>query len=137
MAFSNRSEEQGQGLVEYALILVLVAIVVIAVLQLVGPAVGNVFSRVTTALGRNNAGVITGVSAARTGGGNGNDVKVTITVSTTTSVTAADSQSGQSQTAACNGSCIVTLTGVGHQSGTVTVTAAAGGTRSTTYPAKP
>jgi pilus assembly protein Flp/PilA len=36
--------EEGQGLVEYALILVLVAIVVIAILLLVGPAVGNVFS---------------------------------------------------------------------------------------------
>lgn len=39
-------QEEGQGLVEYALILVLVAIVVIAVLLLLGPAIGNVFSRV-------------------------------------------------------------------------------------------
>ena len=38
--------EEGQGLVEYALILVLVAIVVIAILLLVGPAVGNVFSQI-------------------------------------------------------------------------------------------
>lgn len=38
--------EEGQGLVEYALILVLVAIVVIAILLLLGPAVGNVFSNV-------------------------------------------------------------------------------------------
>ena len=36
--------EEGQGLVEYALILVLVAIVVIAILLLLGPIVGNVFS---------------------------------------------------------------------------------------------
>jgi pilus assembly protein Flp/PilA len=36
--------EEGQGLVEYALILVLVAIVVIAILLLLGPVVGNVFS---------------------------------------------------------------------------------------------
>ncbi len=36
--------ESGQGLVEYALILVLVAIVVIVVLALLGPAIGNVFS---------------------------------------------------------------------------------------------
>jgi pilus assembly protein Flp/PilA len=34
----------GQGLVEYALILVLVAIVVIVILALLGPAIGNVFS---------------------------------------------------------------------------------------------
>ncbi len=38
--------EEGQGLVEYALILVLVAIVVIAVLALLGPAIGNVFSEI-------------------------------------------------------------------------------------------
>jgi pilus assembly protein Flp/PilA len=38
--------EKGQGLVEYALILVLVAVVVIAVLLLLGPAVGNVFSNI-------------------------------------------------------------------------------------------
>jgi pilus assembly protein Flp/PilA len=38
--------EKGQGLVEYALILVFVAIVVIVVLALLGPAIGAVFSNV-------------------------------------------------------------------------------------------
>jgi len=38
--------EEGQGLVEYALILVLVAIVVIAILLVLGPAIGNVFSNI-------------------------------------------------------------------------------------------
>lgn len=42
--------EQGQGLVEYALILVLVAVVVIAVLTLLGPIIGNVFTKVNTNL---------------------------------------------------------------------------------------
>jgi pilus assembly protein Flp/PilA len=42
--------EEGQGLVEYALILVLIAIVVIAILLLVGPAVGNVFSTIVNAI---------------------------------------------------------------------------------------
>ncbi|MCS7286086.1 MAG: Flp family type IVb pilin [Anaerolineae bacterium] len=42
--------ERGQGLVEYALILVLVAIVVIAVLALLGPAIGNVFSAIISAI---------------------------------------------------------------------------------------
>jgi len=42
--------EKGQGLVEYALILVLVAIVVIAILALLGPAIGNVFSRIIESL---------------------------------------------------------------------------------------
>ena len=43
-------KEKGQGLVEYALILVLVAIVVIAVLMLLGPIIGNVFSTINTSL---------------------------------------------------------------------------------------
>jgi pilus assembly protein Flp/PilA len=42
--------EEGQGLVEYALILVLVAIVSIAILLILGPTIANVFSRVTNAL---------------------------------------------------------------------------------------
>ena len=43
-------KEKGQGLVEYALILVLVAIVVIAVLTLLGPIIGNVFTKVNKTL---------------------------------------------------------------------------------------
>ena len=42
--------EKGQGLVEYALILVLVAIVVIAILVILGPVIGNVFSAIITGL---------------------------------------------------------------------------------------
>lgn len=38
------SKNGGQGLVEHALILVLVAVVVIVVLAQLGPAIGNVFS---------------------------------------------------------------------------------------------
>lgn len=38
--------EAGQGLVEYALILVLVAVVVIGILAILGPQVGDVFSRI-------------------------------------------------------------------------------------------
>jgi pilus assembly protein Flp/PilA len=38
--------EEGQGLVEYALILVLVALTVIVILSLLGPAIGNIFSNV-------------------------------------------------------------------------------------------
>jgi pilus assembly protein Flp/PilA len=48
MLFLHR--EDGQGLVEYALVLVLVAVVVIAILTLLGPQIGNVFSRVTNGL---------------------------------------------------------------------------------------
>ncbi|MFZ1041559.1 MAG: hypothetical protein WCA79_17540 [Anaerolineales bacterium] len=42
--------ERGQGLVEYALILVLVAIVVVAVLMILGPRIGNVFSSINKSL---------------------------------------------------------------------------------------
>jgi pilus assembly protein Flp/PilA len=42
--------EKGQGLVEYALILVLVAIVVIAILLLLGPVIGNIFSNIVNAI---------------------------------------------------------------------------------------
>ncbi len=42
--------DEGQGLVEYALILVLVAVVVIAILALLGPAIGNIFSNIIDSL---------------------------------------------------------------------------------------
>jgi pilus assembly protein Flp/PilA len=44
------TQQEGQGLVEYALILVLVAMVVLAILTILGPQIANVFSRVTNAL---------------------------------------------------------------------------------------
>jgi pilus assembly protein Flp/PilA len=43
-------KERGQSLIEYALILVLVSIVVIAVLTILGPTIGNVFSKVNRSL---------------------------------------------------------------------------------------
>ena len=48
MLFAKK--EKGQGLVEYALILVLVAIVVIAALTILGPIIGNVFTKINTGL---------------------------------------------------------------------------------------
>ena len=48
MLFSLK--EKGQGLVEYALILVLVAVVVIAVLLVLGPVIGNVFTEINSTL---------------------------------------------------------------------------------------
>ena len=41
---------KGQGLIEYALILVLVAVVVLLVLALLGPAIGNLFSSVVAGI---------------------------------------------------------------------------------------
>ena len=37
---------KGQGLVEYALILVFVAIVVVAVLTIFGPTIGNTYTKI-------------------------------------------------------------------------------------------
>ncbi|MBL6960989.1 MAG: pilus assembly protein [Anaerolineales bacterium] len=48
MLFSPK--ETGQGLVEYALILVLVSVVVLAVLLILGPIIGNVFTEVNSTL---------------------------------------------------------------------------------------
>jgi pilus assembly protein Flp/PilA len=39
-------KEKGQGLVEYAIILAFVAIVVIAIMRLMGPKIGNTFSTI-------------------------------------------------------------------------------------------
>jgi pilus assembly protein Flp/PilA len=37
-------QDKGQGLVEYAMIMIMVAMVVIVILALLGPTIGNVFS---------------------------------------------------------------------------------------------
>lgn len=42
--------EAGQGLAEYAFIILLVGLVVIAILIFAGPAIGNVFSNLVSAL---------------------------------------------------------------------------------------
>lgn len=42
--------EKGQGMVEYAFIIMLVAIVVIAAVTVLGPLVGNMFSSVNVKL---------------------------------------------------------------------------------------
>jgi pilus assembly protein Flp/PilA len=44
------AKEEGQGLVEYALILVLIAIVVIGILTVLGGQVSQVFSEITSGL---------------------------------------------------------------------------------------
>jgi len=44
------SKEKGQGLVEYAIILAFVAIVVISVVRLLGPEIGNTFSDIDSSI---------------------------------------------------------------------------------------
>src|SRR5579862_8745845 len=64
MALKARKAERGQGLVEYALILVLVAVVVIGVLSITGKSVASVFCTVTTAI-NHNAGCGGSLSASQ------------------------------------------------------------------------
>jgi len=52
MVRSFFAREEGQGLVEYALILVLIAIVVIGILTLLGQRVSGVFSQINSGLSR-------------------------------------------------------------------------------------
>ena len=44
-------EEKGQGLIEYALIILLVSIVVIVALTALGPQIAAVYNQITTTLG--------------------------------------------------------------------------------------
>jgi pilus assembly protein Flp/PilA len=43
-------KEHGQGLIEYAIILSLVALVVIAVVRVLGPKLGNTYSTINSSL---------------------------------------------------------------------------------------
>ncbi len=42
--------QEGQGLMEYSLVLVLVAVVVVLVLAMLGPSVGNMFSTIVNSV---------------------------------------------------------------------------------------
>ncbi|HMD82646.1 MAG TPA: Flp family type IVb pilin [Anaerolineales bacterium] len=44
------SKQSGQGLVEYAIILAFVAIVVISVVRLLGPRIGDTFSTISNSM---------------------------------------------------------------------------------------
>ena len=43
-------KQSGQGLVEYAIILAFVALVVISVVRLLGPRIGNTFSNISNSM---------------------------------------------------------------------------------------
>lgn len=138
-----KKQTDGQGLVEYALILVLVAVIVIAILTLLGPQVGNLFSRVVDGLGVVSSGggggggstppaAVTAVTAFRANGSV--DVVAAISVSVSSNVTAVDSQSGKTVNISCNLSCNVTIPAVGPNPGIITVTADGGSSLSASYP---
>lgn len=128
----NTRKQKGQGLVEYAIIIALVALAVVAVLALFGPQVMSLYDGALTRL---FPGPIAGASAARSGGGTGNDISITVTISGTLPVTVTDSQSGQTQTASCSSSCVFTFSGVGSLSGQLKITTT-GGTYFASYGAQ-
>jgi len=55
--------QRGQGLIEYALIIVAIALLVIAVLTLVGKATSNAFCQVSSGLSGKPAGLVDGWGA--------------------------------------------------------------------------
>jgi pilus assembly protein Flp/PilA len=110
--------EKGQGLVEYALILVLIAIVVIAILALLGPSVGGVYSNIVCAL--ENDGSISGVDVTPglTGG-----ARITVYVNGSVgSVTYTGTESGS--LGCSGGQCSGRLSGEG---GSIRITSSSGG----------
>ena len=59
---TSSGKQKGQGLVEYALILVLVSVVVIAALLILGPTIGNVFTKINSSLVGQSGGIPSGYS---------------------------------------------------------------------------
>jgi pilus assembly protein Flp/PilA len=116
--------QQGQGLIEYALILVLVALVVIIILAILGPAIGNIFSNIVVAFG--GGGVISGGGATYWDG----VVTITVTVSQPTTITVSGDVNG-SKVCSSSGQCPISLSGPAH--GSATVTAAEGGQQTVSW----
>lgn len=121
-----KKRERGQGLVEYALILVLVAIVVLAVLLILGPQVGSVFSNVVANFERIGVGGGGGISFTVSPNGPNYKVSVTVSQSMTVSVSATNgSVSPGSKPCEPDVGCIFLLNPSG---GSGTVTVSGGGT---------
>ncbi len=86
--------EEGQGLVEYALILVLIAVVVIAILLLLGPAVSQVYCRVASALQPGSCGAIISYEPPKVNGSSLHVKNITVNKNATVTVTITDQDLG-------------------------------------------
>ena len=133
--------DKGQGLVEYALVLVLVAVVVMAALTLLGPQIGNVFSTVVAGLGGSTGAAVAApgkptITMAQFQLRDGNRVVIQVEVSEPTMITVSDKQGGSPVTANCNNGCTPDIFVGGPSSGTLIVTAP-GNSKSVFYPAPP
>lgn len=79
---SPPSLEKGQGLVEYALILVLVSVAVILILTVAGESIAQLFCKIVTQLDPNaTAPICEKISVSCNGSKNGNTVNVEATAS--------------------------------------------------------
>lgn len=119
MTHHTPQQESGQGLVEYALLLTLVAIAVIVILSFMGPQVAEIFTNVGEAL---DGGPISQVTSERRGSKN-NKVRVYVTVTEKTKVTF--ELNGQTKTKTCkvNKPCHHTFKNVSSGTGQVKITA--------------
>ncbi len=125
------NQSVGQGLVEYALVLVLVSVVVIGILTVLGPQVGNVFSLVTSGLNGSTANsvivtppalpMVTNVS--RESRHAPNVVGIRVWVSENTTVTITDDQGGPPVSIPCNNTCAHFMIVGGTGAGILTITA--------------
>ncbi len=120
--------ERGQGLVEYALILVLVAIVVIVILSVLGPTINVVLAQVTAHL---NGGIAIAGSELVSGSGL-HDLHVTVVVTEDTDVTLDAGLGPVSKQCTANEPCELT-TGASAPPGTFTVSTDSGAEMSGTY----
>jgi pilus assembly protein Flp/PilA len=105
--------ERGQGLVEYALILVLVAIVVMVILALLGPAIGNVFSNIVAAIENPGGGgvqVVDGPHYNPPSGPGGGTVTMTVHVGSGTHSISLASGSGSVSPSSATGPANVNIT---------------------------
>ncbi len=147
--------QEGQGLVEYALILVLVAIVVIAILALLGPTINAAFARVIAALngqeitGTGTEYIITGMSASASGSApfctvTVSNMQVTVLedgqvvgsgISVSGSVAVSGGSGGPTNgTTGSNGvATLSNVSGSANCSGSATLTLSGGGTRTVSY----
>ena len=111
--FKQISQEDGQGLVEYALLLVLVAIVAFVILSILGTQVATVFANVGEVI---DGGSIVNMETERFG--SGQHVRLNITTNSNVRITAT-LEDGSSRSKNCNQSCSITFNNVGSSSGTI------------------
>ncbi len=152
---SYHRRAEGQGLVEYALLLVLVAVVVIGILVLLGPTISGVFATIIATLNGqplNGAGteyVITGLDASAAGSFpfctvtvSGMEVTVFVNgqlagagVNVSGSVTFDGGAGGATSGATDNGGTAThtPVSGGGNCSGTATLSIAGGGSKTVSY----